>query len=94
MAEKPIPIYSDYDFFVPAFELKSKGQSLARDVIHDVISVSYTDNLDKLDSCEITLNNWDADKRTFKYSDPETSRVNFDPGAEIELYMGITIEAA
>ena len=88
MAEKPIPIYSDYDFFVPAFELKIKGQSLERDVIHDVISVSYTDNLDKLDSCEITLNNWDADKRTFKYSDPETSRVNFDPGAEIELYMG------
>lgn len=88
MAENPIPIYSDYDFYVPAFELKIKGQSLERDVIRDVISVSYSDSLDKLDSCEITLNNWDADKRAFKYSDPKTSPVNFDPGAEIELYMG------
>jgi phage protein D len=88
MSENPIPIYSDYDFYVPAFEMKIKGQSLERDVIRDVISVSYTDSLDKLDSCEITLNNWDGDKRAFKYSDPQTSPVNFDPGAEIELYMG------
>lgn len=88
MAENPIPIYSDYDFYVPAFELKIKGQSLERDVIRDVISVSYSDSLDKLDSCEITLNNWDAEKRAFKYSDPQTSPVSFDPGAEIELYMG------
>ncbi len=88
MTEQPIQIYSNYDFYVPAFELKIKGQSLERDVIRDVISVSYTDSLDKLDSCEITLNNWDADKRAFKYSDPQTSPVSFDPGAEIELYMG------
>jgi phage protein D len=88
MTEKPIPIYSDYDFYVPAFELKIKGQSLERDVIRDVLSVSYNDSLDKLDSCEITLNNWDADKRAFKYSDPKTAPVNLDPGAEIELYMG------
>lgn len=88
MTEKPIPIYTDYDFYVPAFELKIKGQSLARDVLRDVISVSYSDSLDKLDSCEITLNNWDAEQRTFKYSDPQTSPVSLDPGAEIELYMG------
>ena len=25
MAENPVPIYTDYDFYVPAFELKIKG---------------------------------------------------------------------
>lgn len=84
MAENPVPIYTNYDFYVPAFEVKIKGQSLKRDVIHDVISVSYTDSLDKLDSFQITLNNWDADARDFKYSDTNI----FDPGAEVELYMG------
>jgi phage protein D len=88
MSENPIPIYTDYDFRVPAFEVKVKGQSLERDVIRDVLTVSYSDSLDKLDSCQITLNNWDAETRAFKYSDPQTSPVNFDPGAEIELYMG------
>src|SRR6266542_600548 len=73
MAEQPIPIYNDYDFYVPAFELKVKGQRLNRDVIRDVISVSYSDSLDKLDSCTITLNNWDAERRDFKYSDPRTT---------------------
>jgi uncharacterized protein len=88
MPENPISISSKYDFYVPAFEVKVKGQSLAREVIRDVLSVSYTDSLDKLDSCQITLNNWDAEKRDFKYSDPQTTPVNFDPGAIIELYMG------
>lgn len=84
MAENPVPIYTDYDFYVPAFEVKIKGASLDRDVIRDVISVSYTDSLDKMDSFEITINNWDAETRDFKYSDSDI----FDPGAEVELYMG------
>jgi uncharacterized protein len=84
MAETPVPIYSDYDFYVPAFELKIKGQSLDREVIRDVISVSYTDSLDKLDACQITLNNWDAEARQFKYIDSNI----FDPGTEVELYLG------
>lgn len=84
MAENPVPIYTDYDFYVPAFELKIKGSSLDRDVIRDVVSVSYTDSLDKMDSFEITINNWDAETRAFKYSDSDI----FDPGAEVELHMG------
>ena len=80
----PVPIYTHYDFYVPAFEVKLKGTSLARDVIRDVIAVSYTDSLDQLDSCEFTINNWDADKRSFKYSDSNL----FDPGTPIDLYMG------
>jgi phage protein D len=84
MSENPIHIYTDYDFYVPAFEVRIKGRSLDRDVLRDVVSVSYTDSLGRMDSCELTLNNWDADKRDFKYIDSDL----FDPGGQIELYMG------
>jgi phage protein D len=89
-SEQPTAVYTHYDFYVPAFELKIKGQSLDREVIRDVLSVTYTDSLDRLDSCQITLNNWDAERREFKYLDQENykSPVTFDPGAEIELSMG------
>lgn len=90
MTETKTAVYAHYDFYVPAFEVKIKGQSLDREVIRDVISVSYTDSLDKLDSCQLTLNNWDAERREFKYLDQVDyqSPVNFDPGGQIELYMG------
>lgn len=90
MTETKTAVYTHYDFYVPAFEVKIKGQSLDREVIRDVISVTYTDSLDKLDTCQLTLNNWDAERREFKYLDQVDyqSPVNFDPGGQIELYMG------
>jgi uncharacterized protein len=90
MTETKTAVYSHYNFYVPAFEVKIKGQSLDREVIRDVISVTYSDSLDKLDTCQITLNNWDAERREFKYLDQTdyTAPVNFDPGGQIELYMG------
>lgn len=84
MAANPVPITTNYDFYVPAFEVKIKGRSLDRDVLRDVTTVSYSDSLGKMDSCELTINNWDAETRAFKYIDSDL----FDPGAQIELYMG------
>jgi uncharacterized protein len=72
------------DFFVPAFELKVGTRSLAKDVVRDVLSVSYKDSLTEIDSFEIVINNWDAESRTFKYCDDK----RFDPGVEVELSMG------
>lgn len=72
------------DFYVPSFELRLRGRPVAKDVIRDVISVSYKDNVAEIDSFEVVINNWDAEHRTFKYSDDPM----FDPGAEIELRMG------
>lgn len=72
------------DFYVPSFELKLRGRPVAKDVIRDVISVSYKDNVAEIDSFEVVITNWDAEHRTFKYSDDTL----FDPGAEIELRMG------
>ena len=80
----PQPISTIGDFYVPTFELKLRGRPIDKDVIRDVISVSYKDNLTEIDSFEIVINNWDATTRFFKYSDDSL----FDPGTEIDLSMG------
>jgi uncharacterized protein len=79
-----IPIFKGQDFYVPAFEVKLRGRPLRKDVIRDVIQVSYKDNIQEIDTFEITINNWDAEKREFKYVDQDL----FDPGKELELWMG------
>jgi phage protein D len=94
------PIYEGQNFYAPRFEIKLRGQNLSRAVIRDVLDVSYSDDLEKLDSFEFTLNDWDPVQRMPKYSSPydgdgnlrrleDNSPVpNFDPGAKIELRMG------
>jgi phage protein D len=79
-----IPIYQGQEFYVPAFEVKLDGRPPGREVIRDILSVTYKDNLTEIDSFEISINNWDADTRDFKYSDQPL----FDPGKQIELSMG------
>lgn len=72
------------DFYVPAFEVQLRGRLLKKDVVQDITQVSYRDNIQDVDSFEITINNWDAEKRTFKYIDKDL----FEPGKELELKMG------
>jgi len=79
-----IPIYEGQDFYVPTFELKLAGRAPGQDVVRDVLSVSYKDSVADIDSFEITINNWDAGTREFKYSDLKI----FDPGERVELAMG------
>ena len=79
-----IPIFKGQDFFVPMFEVKLQSRALEKDVIRDITQVSYKDNIEEIDSFEITINNWDAEKREFKYIDQDI----FDPGKELELWMG------
>ncbi len=74
----------DEKFFVPEFDLLIDGELLTGDVKADVLNVAYQDSVDTLDSFEILVNNWDADKLEFKYSDTH----QFDPGRELELRMG------
>ena len=80
----PIPIYKDQDFYVPHFEVRLASRALPADTVNDVQQVTYKDNVDKIDECQLTINNWDAEKRTFKYSDSDL----FLPGEEFELRMG------
>lgn len=79
-----VPIYTGQDFYVPYFQVKIAGRPQGQEVIGDILSVSYKDNIAEIDSFDITINNWDAEKRAFKYSDDNL----FDPGKELELWMG------
>jgi len=79
-----IPIYEGQDFYVPHFEIKLRGRPLDRTVVRDIISVTYSDNVEEMDRFEITINNWDEERRTFKYIDQDI----FDPGKEAEVWMG------
>jgi uncharacterized protein len=87
-------IYRDRDLYVPAFDLKINGQSLPDNAAKDVIDVRYSDSMDQIDSFEITVNNWDTQQQDFKYTgSTKTQQLSsrnrlFDPGQEIELWMG------
>ena len=59
-------------FYVPQFEIKIEGANLPRNVLRDVIQVTYKDNLKEIDSVELTVNNWDPQSRNFKYVGAET----------------------
>ncbi len=94
------PIYQAQNFYAPRFEIKLRGQNLSRAVIRDVVEVSYSDSLERLDSFEFVLHDWDPILRVPKYSSPydENNRLrklpdnspvpNFDPGAKVELRLG------
>jgi uncharacterized protein len=60
-------------FYVPQFEIRIEGVGLPRDVLRDVSQLVYKDNLKEIDGFEITVNNWDAGTRSFKYVGSESS---------------------
>jgi phage protein D len=88
-------------FYVPRFEVKVEGVDLPRDVLFDVSSVTYEDSVDSIDSFKMTINNWDDERREYKFIGSETEaqlqkghrdepRVTlFEPcGKEVLLLMG------
>ncbi len=59
------------DFYVPRFEISVGGEAPELRVIRDVVQVTYNDSTTEIDSFDITVNNWDAEARTFKYAGAE-----------------------
>jgi uncharacterized protein len=95
--------FTDRAFFAPAFRIKLKGRDTGRDVIADVLEMSFTDDLENIDSFEFVLNDWDPVKIGPRYSSPWDENGNlltlyengppvpvFEPGAEVSLFMGYT----
>ena len=70
-------IYKGLDFYVPYFEVKLQNKKLEKEVVNDVISLTYKDGLKDIDSFELTINNWDAEKRKFKYIEGENKKKFF-----------------
>jgi phage protein D len=96
MAAKPDfqPIYEGRDFYVPAFDIKVKGTDLPKETARDVLEVKYIDSIDKIDTFEMTINNWDAGNLDFKYTGSKSGKDDkgrskfFQPGQVIEVWMG------
>jgi hypothetical protein len=70
-------------FYVPAFELKVQGQGLGEQILRDVTEVTYRDSVDRIDSFEIVVNNWDADALELKYIEPDGGS---SAGADADRY--------
>jgi phage protein D len=88
-------------FYVPQFEVRIEGVGLPRNVLRDVVQVTYKDNIKEIDSLELTINNWDPATRRFKYvgdespadltgSTKDSDRYRlFDPcNKKVDLWMG------
>ena len=69
-SSQAVPIYEGHDFYVPTFEVRLDGRPPGREVIRDVLSVTYKDSVKDLDSFELTINNWDAEELRFQSSCP------------------------
>src|ERR1041385_3072209 len=61
-------------FYVPYFEIKIEGVGLPRDILRDVVQLTYKDDIKGLDSFELNVNNWSPDTNSFKYVGAETAR--------------------
>lgn len=94
-----VPLDPKRNYFAPQFKISLKGQSIDPLVLRDVQEVIYTDDADNLDSFEFTLGDWDPVQNRPKYSSPwnddgtpykidGTPVPNFEPGADVELYVG------
>jgi len=59
-------------FMTPRFELLIEGSGLPNNVLRDVSEFTYRDSLTELDQFELTVNNWDPERRKFKYIGSET----------------------
>ena len=90
MATTAIPIYSQQEtFYVPQFEVYVRDEELNASIVNDILQVTYKDSINDLDSFTIEINNWDAEKRKFKFAPPEKGYEGvFDPGQKIEIWMG------
>src|SRR5688572_23454899 len=89
-----VPIYAPHrTFYVPEFQVRVGEDTKDNKVAQDILSVSYTDDVGSIDQFEITLSNWDAQRRTFKYEPPLVKdKYLFRIDDPIHLYMGYADE--
>jgi phage protein D len=58
-------------FWAPRFEVRIDGVTLQNQVVHDIMDLTYHDKLEEIDGFELSVSNWDSDRRRFKYMGSE-----------------------
>lgn len=86
----PVSLHKGQDFYVPSYRVLVQDEEFLE--VKDVISITYRDSLDQIDSFDLKLNNWN-DKifgaqvysdQSYKYSDGK----RFEPWKDIQVWMG------
>lgn len=80
-------------FYAPAFQVRYRDRVLDAAVLRDVVEVTFEDNVDKVDSFTLIINNWDAQRRRPKFLGQDADERLWElvqPGNEFELLMGYT----
>ena len=72
------------DYYAPRCRIEVEGKELAPEIVADILSVGVTLQLDGLAQFNLTVNNWDSSRFTFKYSDTNT----FDVGNRLHVELG------
>ena len=72
------------DYYAPNFRVEVEGRELDPGVKGDVLDVKVTMDKDNLTSFDLTINNWDDNTLSFKYSDTAV----FDVGNRVHIRMG------
>lgn len=77
-------------FFVPQFKVKIADRELPDAIVRDVVQVTYKDNVNEIDSFDLSINNYDELHGKPKYEPPSQAEYAniFDPGKEIEVWLG------
>jgi phage protein D len=78
-------------FLVPAFEVKVHRAPMPREVVRDVIELTYQDSMDQVDSFTLVLNNWDAERQRPKFVGLDARDALWrlvQPGNEVQIQMG------
>ncbi|MEX2631485.1 MAG: hypothetical protein WD341_16245 [Tistlia sp.] len=73
-------------FYAPAFQVRIEGENLPRNVLRDVMELKYVDGLTEIDRFELSLNNWDPDRRRFKFIGSEPADYMTGADAASRLY--------
>ncbi|GGL14677.1 phage late control D family protein [Nocardia jinanensis] len=78
-------------FYVPAFEVEVNGSPMPRNIVRDIVEVTFEDSIDGIDSFGFVLNNWDTDRLRPQYvgeGADETFWGQVQPGNGIVLSLG------
>jgi hypothetical protein len=74
------------DPILSRIDIRLDGKPLDDEILRDLLRLTFQDELDGHDAFELTLNNWDEQRRELKYAEA----LRFDPGTRIEIRLGET----
>src|SRR6476620_7427336 len=74
------------EFYVPRFEVSAAGTALPEAIVRDITTVTYKDSIREIDSCEMTVGNFDTHSRRFKYIGSETDATLSPASPEAQRY--------